>query len=92
MVEELVTTSKAASQVVAFSKNKRVKSESRLMQDIEVIGQPRVETGDKELDRVLGGGVVPGSLILFGGEPGIGKSTLLLQHSLCFRRRKRTAD
>lgn len=82
MVEELVTTSKAASQVVAFSKNKRVKSESRLMQDIEVIGQPRVETGDKELDRVLGGGVVPGSLILFGGEPGIGKSTLLLQLSV----------
>ncbi len=40
---------------------------------------PRVRTGIGELDRVLGGGIVPGSLILLGGEPGIGKSTLLLQ-------------
>jgi len=42
----------------------------------------RIETGFCELDRVLGGGIVPGSLVLFGGEPGIGKSTLLLQLSL----------
>lgn len=42
----------------------------------------RMHTGDGELDRVLGGGIVPGSLILLGGEPGIGKSTLLLQISL----------
>lgn len=41
--------------------------------------EPRLLTGDPELDRVLGGGIVPGSLILIGGEPGIGKSTLLLQ-------------
>lgn len=39
----------------------------------------RVSTGIKELDRVLGGGIVPGSLVLLGGDPGIGKSTLLLQ-------------
>ena len=39
-------------------------------------------TSDKELDRVLGGGIVPGSLVLLGGEPGIGKSTLLLQVAL----------
>jgi DNA repair protein RadA/Sms len=39
----------------------------------------RIRTGDKEFDRVLGGGVVPGSLVLIGGEPGVGKSTLLLQ-------------
>jgi DNA repair protein RadA/Sms len=42
----------------------------------------RVSTGFEELDRVLGGGVVPGSVILVGGEPGIGKSTLLLQMAL----------
>lgn len=42
----------------------------------------RMDTGDGELNRVLGGGIVPGSLILLGGEPGIGKSTLLLQISL----------
>ena len=40
---------------------------------------PRVPLGIAELDRVLGGGVVPGSIVLLGGEPGIGKSTLLLQ-------------
>src|SRR5690348_7855882 len=39
----------------------------------------RLSTGQGELDRVLGGGIVPGSVILLGGEPGIGKSTLLLQ-------------
>lgn len=44
--------------------------------------EPRKSTGDKELDRVLGGGIVPGSVILLGGEPGIGKSTLLLQLAL----------
>ena len=42
-------------------------------------GKQRVKTGYEELDRVLGGGLVPGSLILLGGEPGIGKSTLILQ-------------
>jgi DNA repair protein RadA/Sms len=40
---------------------------------------PRIPTGLRELDRVLGGGIVPGSLLLIGGEPGVGKSTLLLQ-------------
>ena len=44
--------------------------------------QPRLETTDAELNRVLGGGIVPGSLVLIGGEPGIGKSTLLLQIAL----------
>ena len=43
---------------------------------------PRVPSSDAEFDRVLGGGVVPGSLILLGGEPGVGKSTLLLQLAL----------
>jgi DNA repair protein RadA/Sms len=42
----------------------------------------RMDTTDRELNRVLGGGIVPGSLILLGGEPGIGKSTLMLQVSL----------
>ena len=42
----------------------------------------RIDTGDNELNRVLGGGVVPGSVVLLGGEPGIGKSTLMLQMAL----------
>ena len=47
--------------------------------DIEVVGESRRITGIGEFDRVLGGGVIPGSLILIGGDPGIGKTTLLLQ-------------
>ena len=50
----------------------------RLM-DISVQAEEREGTGMEELDRVLGGGIVPGSLVLVGGDPGIGKSTLLLQ-------------
>jgi DNA repair protein RadA/Sms len=52
---------------------------ARLYADIELERHPRLATGIDELDRVLGGGIVPGSLVLLGGEPGIGKSTLLLQ-------------
>lgn len=47
--------------------------------EISVENQPRFDMGDRELNRVLGGGLVPGSLVLLGGEPGIGKSTLILQ-------------
>src|SRR5213593_521670 len=46
---------------------------------IEVVGEYRLRTGIGEFDRVLGGGVVPGSVVLIGGDPGIGKTTLLLQ-------------
>lgn len=47
--------------------------------DVDDAEAPRLATGVSELDRVLGGGIVPGSLVLLGGEPGIGKSTLALQ-------------
>ena len=46
---------------------------------IEMTKEDRMSTQIKELDRVLGGGIVPGSMVLVGGDPGIGKSTLLLQ-------------
>src|SRR3954464_2266554 len=52
---------------------------AQLYADIELENHSRLSTGIGEFDRVLGGGVVPGSLVLLGGEPGIGKSTLLLQ-------------
>ena len=52
---------------------------ARLYADIEIGQHARLSTGIDEFDRVLGGGIVPGSLVLLGGEPGIGKSTLLLQ-------------
>ena len=49
------------------------------LEKINVDDESRILTSDRELNRVLGGGIVPGSLILLGGEPGVGKSTLLLQ-------------
>ena len=49
------------------------------LRNIVADSEPRIDMGDAELNRVLGGGLVPGSLVLLGGEPGIGKSTLILQ-------------
>jgi DNA repair protein RadA/Sms len=54
--------------------------------EVETANAVRLSTGIDEFDRVLGGGVVPGSLVLLGGEPGIGKSTLLLQAAAHFAR------
>ena len=56
-----------------------VKSKPMTLDDIESGDEPRFDMHDEELNRVLGGGLVPGSLVLLGGEPGIGKSTLVLQ-------------
>lgn len=50
-----------------------------VLSEIEADDEPRIDLHDEELNRVLGGGLVPGSLVLIGGEPGIGKSTLVLQ-------------
>jgi DNA repair protein RadA/Sms len=58
----------------------------RLYEEIDTVVSARLATGIDEFDRVLGGGVVPGSLVLIGGEPGIGKSTLLLQAAAHFAR------
>lgn len=55
------------------------KAKPVLLQNVETGEEPRLNLQDDELNRVLGGGLVPGSLILLGGEPGIGKSTLILQ-------------
>jgi DNA repair protein RadA/Sms len=57
---------------------------AQLYADVDVIVSERLTTGISEFDRVLGGGIVPGSLVLLGGEPGIGKSTLLLQAAARF--------
>jgi DNA repair protein RadA/Sms len=57
---------------------------ARLYEDIDTVVAERLTSGIGEFDRVLGGGLVPGSLVLLGGEPGIGKSTLLLQAAAHF--------
>jgi len=56
--------------------------------NIVAASEPRIDMGDAELNRVLGGGLVPGSLVLLGGEPGIGKSTLILQTVLRLTNKK----
>ena len=65
-----------------------MKSKPVLVQEISSATTPRINTLCEELNRVLGGGLVPGSLILLGGEPGIGKSTLLLQVALNLKDKK----
>ena len=75
-----VEESVPASQNKASAKRKGARdAEATSLADIELGNESRMQTGMAELDRVLGGGIVQGSLILIGGDPGIGKSTLLLQ-------------
>ena len=77
IVEETVSTKKPSSSGVMKSSEKR--QEPVILKDISLSEDERQTTQIGELDRVLGGGIVPGSLVLVGGDPGIGKSTLLLQ-------------
>jgi len=72
--EQVVTNSKAA-----VKKSVDLSDKIMELSEIDIEGDVRYSTGVHELDRVLGGGLVKGSLVLLGGEPGIGKSTLLLQ-------------
>ena len=84
-VEEVVQKETKNSKVQLFSSVKSGAKESNkpvLLQEIGSAEYPRIAVPGKELTRVLGGGIVPGSMVLFGGEPGIGKSTLMLQLAL----------
>lgn len=83
-VEEKVTATKSGS-----AKKGLVRSSSPVpLSEIEVKEEMRMKMPSSELNRVLGGGLVAGSLTLIGGEPGIGKSTLLLQNILSIRNRR----
>ncbi|HHT34042.1 MAG: DNA repair protein RadA [Proteiniphilum sp.] len=77
-VEELVRKDAAAKQEDTRS-FQSVRSEPQLLREIRADEEPRIDLHDGELNRVLGGGLVPASVVLLGGEPGIGKSTLVLQ-------------
>jgi len=66
----------------------QVKRKPELLDDIKADEKSRIKTGMSELDRILGGGMVSGSLILLGGEPGVGKSTLALQLALALKQTK----
>lgn len=83
IVEEVVHKETKNNRLQVFAKNEKgASNKSILLQDVGTIEHPRIPVAGKELTRVLGGGIVPGSLVLFGGEPGIGKSTLMLQVAL----------
>ena len=75
LVEETVSVLKGGGKGVRPGSG----SQPQLLREVSVAGETRLPSGYGEFDRVLGGGTVPGSLILIGGDPGIGKSTLLLQ-------------
>jgi DNA repair protein RadA/Sms len=80
-VEEVVSREDSKIPGIVSTSTQRA-SKPLLVTEISLSEQNRLPVYDKELARVLGGGLVPGSLILFGGEPGIGKSTLMLQVAL----------
>ncbi len=77
--EEIIATSSPSESIYSSGREKR---KPELLSEIKSDEHNRQKTGIPELDRILGGGMVPGSLILLGGEPGVGKSTLALQLAL----------
>ena len=76
------TRQQAATSAAAAAGHKLRKNKVLRLRDISAQDDPRIDMHDAELNRVLGGGLVPGSIVLLGGEPGIGKSTLSLQTML----------
>ncbi|MGF7437617.1 DNA repair protein RadA [Lentilactobacillus senioris] len=80
LVEEVVTQTKANT-ATGLRRTGTSSVQPELLGEVKFENEPRIQTDLEELNRVLGGGVVPGSLVLIGGDPGIGKSTLLLQVS-----------
>lgn len=90
MVEERVVPDKKTRSGLTKTLNANGLRQSKpiAVTDIEATAEERIKMPSGELNRVLGGGLVAGSLVLVGGEPGIGKSTLVLQNVLCMRRRK----
>lgn len=85
-VEELIQKENAKNNLswknndVAGKTNKTI-----VLNEVSTAEEKRISTGDVELNRVLGGGIVPGSIVLIAGEPGIGKSTLFLQNGLMLK-------
>ena len=86
-VEEVVQKS-APKEQWASPDSQSQKTHPKKISEIQLGVQQRINTQNEELNRVLGGGLVPGSIVLLGGEPGIGKSTLLLQVALQMKDQK----
>ena len=80
--EEIIQSKKKSEPNIILNKSKL-----KEIKEIDAETSERIKIGDNELNRVLGGGIVPGSVILISGEPGIGKSTLILQISISIKRK-----
>lgn len=83
-VEEVIAVSRKGSGAPVIAGDSR----PMLLEEVSITQLDRMDVGMTEFNRVLGGGLVPGSVVLIGGEPGIGKSTLVLQFSLIMKQRK----
>jgi len=88
MVEEVVHEAAPAKNASA-ARGLGGRTSPRKIGDVAVAAEPRIEVPIGEFSRVLGGGIVPGSIVLVGGDPGIGKSTLMLQMTLAMAGKKR---
>ncbi|MFM2291874.1 MAG: hypothetical protein RIS29_1687 [Bacteroidota bacterium] len=86
-VEEVVSNKEPVQKTI-LAGLEITKQKPVLISEVETGEEPRIDTSSAELNRVLGGGLVPGSLVLIGGEPGIGKSTLVLQVVLNMKGKK----
>jgi DNA repair protein RadA/Sms len=87
-VEEVIEKEQKKSAVSISWKSVSLAAKPKPIHEIKYEEEPRIVTSDGELNRVLGGGIVLGSLVLIGGEPGIGKSTLMLQIALTLNNHK----
>ncbi|MDR1610161.1 MAG: DNA repair protein RadA [Candidatus Symbiothrix sp.] len=81
-VEEVISTKNSDHRISGLNNYETQKTKPVLLRQIDIGEEIRMDLNDGELNRVLGGGLVPGSMVLIGGEPGIGKSTLVLQTAL----------
>jgi DNA repair protein RadA/Sms len=88
MVEEVIQEA-APAKTASLARGLGGRTSPRKIGDVAVQAEPRIEVPIGEFSRVLGGGIVPGSIVLVGGDPGIGKSTLMLQMTLAMAGKKR---
>ena len=84
----LILKSSRSKKLPGLSLSKKAPQSLNLLVKSPLRRKRRISTGHSEIDRILGGGLVPGSLLLFGGEPGVGKSTLALQLAMKMTGRK----
>lgn len=87
-VEEIIDKGTSSLSAWRSQNTKQRSNKPNKVEEIQSATEVRASTGDKELDRVLGGGLIAGSVTLIGGEPGIGKSTLMLQLALTISNQK----